>query len=267
MVKLILSAGKTILFIVMFFACSRTFALLGSEIKIVKLSEDPWPPYTFGIKGTPTGGVAVDWSKEIFRRLNMEVDMKLYPWKRCLFQMQTGKRDGLMALTKNTKREKYMVFTVPIMVSRNFVWHSPEKFKRKWGTSFKWDTLADFKKYKIGRTLGFSYGDEFYAAEKKFKYDILSARSDEANFKRLLVGRIDIFICNEGSAAELFRLHPEFKGKLVPAGKVFEKVNFYMAFSKKSKIVKLVPQINKIIAEMQKDGTIRAILKKYGFKN
>ncbi len=54
-----------------------------------KLSEDPWSPFTYS-EGIPTGGIAVGFTKEIFKRLGVKYEIRLYPWERCLHQMKKG---------------------------------------------------------------------------------------------------------------------------------------------------------------------------------
>lgn len=233
------------------------FAVLcTADVKKVSLSEDPWPPYTLGKTGqVPTGGIAVEFCNEIFGRLNIELDLKLFPWKRCLKQMEKGQRDGLMLLTKNSDREKFMVFTDSIMTDRDLVWYRADAAK-----PFAWTTFADWKGYKIGKSRGFNYGDGFNKAEKEFKFKTDVANTDLMNFKKMLKGRIDIFMCNETAANDIFKQNPDLAGKFKSADKPLKEVVFYMSFSKKSPVVAIVPKINKVIADMKSDGTINKIL-------
>ncbi len=63
---------------------------LSQDINHVNFSQDPWPPFTLGEEGTPTGGVDVDITHEIFQRLHISTSIKLFPWKRALKQMELG---------------------------------------------------------------------------------------------------------------------------------------------------------------------------------
>jgi polar amino acid transport system substrate-binding protein len=65
----------------------------------IRFSEDPWPPYTISpSEDSPIEGMAVTLVEEVFKRLNIPIEMKLYLWKRCLEQMKNGQRDALMLL-------------------------------------------------------------------------------------------------------------------------------------------------------------------------
>ncbi len=120
-----------------------------ADVTSVTMIEDPWPPYTLGDAGKePTGGIAVAFTKEIFKRIGVKADLKLYPWKRCLNLIKTGDRDGLMLLTKNAEREGYMVFTDPIMEDRDLIWYLADR------PAVVWSDFKDLKGLKIGNSSG-----------------------------------------------------------------------------------------------------------------
>jgi len=235
--------------------------LMGQNIKKVTLSEDPWPPYTIGKPGkAPEGGFAVEFSNEIFNRINVEVDLMLFPWKRCLQQMKKGQRDGLMLLTINAERLEYMEYTDSIMKDQDLLWYSPKAFKAKWGKNFEWNTFKDLKPYQIGNTSGFNYGKAYKEALKDLKLKVQYANTDLQNFNKLVKKRTDIFICNETVANAIFKKKPKLKRQLAFASKPFKSVQFHMSFSKKSPAIALIPKINKAISQMKQDGTIDKIL-------
>jgi polar amino acid transport system substrate-binding protein len=238
----------------LFLLCSLIFPFSANSFDVVKLSEDPWPPFTYG-EDIPTGGIAVEFTHEIFTRLGVDYEIRLYPWERCLHQMRKGKRDGVILSGINEERKLYMVFTDLIMEDRDLIWYSS---KRK--EPIVWHELEDLKNYVIAATIGFSYGKEFEEAKKKFSFNMDLAVDDITNFKKVAAGRNDIFICNETVALTLFKENPDLKGQFKYAEKPLKLVTLHMAFSKKSPAVSLVPKINTIIKSMQKDGTIIKII-------
>lgn len=226
--------------------------------EIIKFSEDPWPPYTLGRSGEePSGGVAVDFVKEISRRVGFIADIKLFPWKRCLKQMESGHRDGILLLTKSSEREEYMVFSEKIMDDRDLIWYSKKRFN-----NFNWEKFEDLSGLVIGKTAGYNYGEEFNAAVLKHKLNVQIATADLLNFRKLLKGRTDIFICNETVARSIFSNYPEFKNELNSAENPLKVVEFYLALSRKSDFQKYILKINTAIKEMKEDGTIQKILER-----
>lgn len=223
--------------------------------KIIMLS-DPWVPWVEGKEGeTAQKGIAVDIVKEILKRAEVPVELKLYPWKRCLHYAQKGSVDGLFFLSKNMERETYLIFTEPFVVSSYIIYYSSER-----KAPFKWKKWGDLKAYRIGTCDDYNYGDNFINASKEYNYKIDPAHTDLLSIKKLIAGRVDIIILNRSTADSIIDNNPEFKGKIISAEKPLDTASYYMAFSKKSKNLELLPGINEIIEEMKTDGTIDKFL-------
>ncbi|MCP4487860.1 MAG: ABC transporter substrate-binding protein [Gammaproteobacteria bacterium] len=157
-----------------------------------------------------------------------------------------------------------MDFSDVIIEDTDLFWYSPEQFSTKWGRSFNWNTFADLKPYKIGVVAGYGYSEEFQKAIKRYSYDIDEAISPKQNFLKLALGRVDIIPSAGIDGNYIINNNPELKGKVIPAIKPFrnQPVEFYMAFSKKSKAKKLLPKINKVILDLQKSGFIDRVFGK-----
>ena len=184
---------------------------LSSEIKEVKFCEDPWPPYTYGKVGEITEkGIATDIINELFSRMDIKVTNKLLPWKRCLLMVEKGKQDGAMMLTKNSEREEYMEFSIPIIENRDMIWYKKGNSKIK-----EWNSFEDLKPYIIGNSLGFNYGKEFEKSVVEYNLKVDVAKIDELNFKKLDKGRIDVFFCNETAANTIFSKNKDLKDKFI----------------------------------------------------
>jgi len=222
----------------------------------LKFCEDPWPPYTYGEMGkTPTGGYAVTFLNEISKRTNLSIDMKLFPWKRCLFMAEKGNMDGVMLLTSSEERAGYLEFTRPLMSDNNLAW-----FKKGLQLKGSWASFEELKPYRIGVTAGFNYGDKFNKAKKRYQLKTDEANDIIANFNKLALERIDIFFVNLAAANDALKEFPELRAQVTYTDGLFEKVPFYIGFSKQSPAKKYLPDFNKAIDSMIKDGTIERIL-------
>lgn len=221
----------------------------------IKLSEDPWPPYTYGEIGQkPTGGIAVEVTQEIFKRIGIKTELILCPWKRCLFQAKQGEVDGLMLLEKTEEREAYLVFTAPLFHFEELLWFSKSR------KPIEWNEFRDLKDYTFGRPLGFQYGEDFESAVKLLGIHIIKARSDLNLFRMLALGRIDVYIASEKIAKALFSMHPDLQGKFAYSAKPITSGHLYMALSKKSSFLDRLPEINMTIKDMINDGTMKKIV-------
>jgi polar amino acid transport system substrate-binding protein len=111
----------------MFFAQSAS----AEQREQLRFCEDPWAPYTLGeIDSVPEGGITVELFKELGERLDVDFQLKLLPWKRCLLWAETGDYDGVMLLTRNDERAAYLTFTDSVHEDKNLQpnfrwWNSP----------------------------------------------------------------------------------------------------------------------------------------------
>jgi polar amino acid transport system substrate-binding protein len=62
---------------------------------------DPYPPYTLGKSGTPTGGLKVQLINAVFNEIDeAQAEVILLPWKQCQNQAKLGNIDGILPLFK-----------------------------------------------------------------------------------------------------------------------------------------------------------------------
>lgn len=232
---------------------------ISAEIQLIRFSEDPWPPYTYGDVGSAArGGLAVEIVDEIFARIGVETEQILFPWKRCLFHMQTGERDALMLCGYSKEREKYLIYTESVMEVRDLLYYSKNR-----PAPVEWEIYADLAGYTFIRSAGFQYGKEFEEAVDRHNITIIESGNDLASFRMLAAGRGDAFICNEISAAEIFKNNEDLRGQFNTASNTVMQGPLFLAFSRKSPANSLVPRVNKTINEMKEDGTVDSILDRY----
>lgn len=237
----------------MTFIFVASYSSVATEIKSVKLGGFNYPPFYMKENGVAKGA-GVDLARELFKRLNIEQTVSIYPMSRLLYTLQTGVTDGALFLLKTEERSKYLAYTQPLITIPGQLWSLAG---RKDGVI----ELNQMKEVKVGVTQGYSYGEKLDSTFKTMK--TISAYSDYANYKLLLEGRIDAFPGNEIVAKSLFKKHHELNGKFVHAKESFVDWEFHMVISKESPLVELIPEINKEINRLHKEGVIDEIIAKY----
>ncbi len=225
--------------------------------KPVKMAGFPYPPF-YDVKNDKIEGVAVEWIQELFGRLGLKTELALYPLKRSLSYMESGEGDAIMVLIKTPEREKLMVYTEPLLTVRGLIWSAANRN----GGPVEYKTPEDLKDYRIGVTRGYSYGEEFDRFLAKASYVDIS-NSDISNYQKLAAGRIDVFPGNEIVARSLFMQHSDLHGKIIASRKAFIEWELHMGISRKSELVKRLPEINRIINEMRDSGFIKQTVQKY----
>ena len=225
------------------------------ETSEVKLGAFVYPPFYVEQNGQ-VEGMAVEIIEDLFERLHLNWNLTMYPLKRALKYMETGELDAIVILIKNPERAEYIAFTAPVITVRGLIWSAADR------GAIEFAQLSDLSQYKLGVTLGYSYGAEFDQLIQSFpRVDPIN--SDLLNFMKLLNNRIDAFPCNEIVAKSLFKQNPELQGKFTHAPNAFITWDLCIGISKKSPLVEKIETINTLLATLQEQGVISQLVKKY----
>ena len=149
-----------------------------------------------------------------------------------------------------------MVFTNVILEDRVFLWHR----KDRKDSLPEWQTINDLKPYTIGIVSGYTYRDKMDQAIENDIIKTQKVNSAESNLKKLLGKRFDGFLESESVVISFFQKYPKYKDQITHAPKIVSKDVFRIGISKNSPFAQILPEINRIIHEMKKDGTIDRIM-------
>lgn len=222
----------------------------------MRLAAFEYPPFYSEVNGT-LQGIAVELVDELSHRLAIPTELKIYPLKRALMNLEQGLSDGILILIKTPEREAYLLYTDPVMTVRGLIWSAAD---RK-GGPVEFEHLEDLKPYKAGITIGYSYGREF---DRILSFmTVEKAPTDLSNYRKLLKHRIDIFPGNEIVARGLFKQHPELQGRLNHSDKSFIEWPLHMAISRQSGFASRVPDINRILTDLREEGVIDRIVRNH----
>ena len=232
---------------------------LDSIEKISLAEESMWPPFTYQLDGAPNRGLSLDLMKEIFSRIGLKYDLKLYPMNRVVHLARKGKIDAITAISKNTEREQFLVFSKPHTIVNGLLVYSAERT-----SPIEWEEYKDLKQYTIGIVQGHNYGKEFNIARNEYELHVDDgATSIENNFQKLYYHRIDILLVNQIEFSAYLNKNPKLKSKYKTTINPYNTSIYRIGFSLKSPAIKLIPKINKVIERMHLDGTLKKIHEKY----
>ena len=148
---------------------------------VVRLAIGEWAPYT--AEQDPKGKLLERVVTEAFKLEGVEVQYSYFPWRRSYLRVEDGSFDGTFPWTRTPERDRQFILNkVPILTEENVYFHLKS-------TAFDWQTLDDLKKYKVGVTLG--YKNEQIYKDHAIASDV--APSEELNFKKIAMGRIDVY--------------------------------------------------------------------------
>ncbi|OZB13212.1 MAG: hypothetical protein B7X58_09935 [Marinobacter sp. 34-60-7] len=139
------------------FACACLLVILSALLSAQTAAEEPteeplhfcnshWPPYSYcDALGNAVGGYAVDFMNEISRRLERPFKLSVLPWLRCMRMAELGEVDGIMLLTENAERKRFLNLTIPLLEDENLLWYlrdSPYARERR--------DFADLQGFRLG---------------------------------------------------------------------------------------------------------------------
>ena len=214
---------------------------LYAEKKIIKLATLDWEPY-IGQKLANNGYVA-GIAREAFLREGYELQLDFLPWARVVQETKSGKYDGYFPEYYSKEVEKDFIFSA----------------------KFKGGPLGFFKKpYTIGVVREYVNTEEFDKADYLKKEEVVD---DLTNIKKLLAGRIDLFVADKFVGLYLLRTFlPEKAGEMDFISPSLEEKDLYLCFPKQiTRSEMLVKVFNSGLEKIIKDGTVNKILKKHGF--
>ena len=152
----------------------------------IRITNGEWDPY-MSEKAHDFGFISKSVS-DVFISENIKVTYGFFPWVRALELAKSNQWDGSIGWAKSKEREEEFIFSKEPLFTGNVVLFY---FRSNY---ILWDKIEDLKKYKIGITNGYSYGNKFDDFIKDNPQNIEIAVSDLNNFKKLFSGRIDAFV-------------------------------------------------------------------------
>ena len=229
--------------------------------ELITVTSTIYPPFIFEENGE-LKGIDFDTAREAGIRLGIDVELRLMPWLKINRNLKRGKT-GLQAVVsyfKTNERTQYMDYTsIPIHVTKY------KLFVRKTdNTQFnQLDDLINFKGKTIGVNTSFKTTSEFKQAIDNGTIKTEEVKTDKQNFLKLSSGRIDAVLTNFHVGSHLIKkLNLANKIKVLPES--LSNTPAFLIFAKSANLKHLVPEFNRVLKEMQQDGTYQKIYQKYG---
>lgn len=212
------------------------------------LTTEASAPYSMR-EGERVVGIGTEMVRDIMTRSGIAYSIELLPWKRA-YTTALERRDGcVFSTTRTPERESQFKWIGPIGEAE---WVLMGRADRH----LKVHNLEEARRYRIGTYNGDAR--DLYLRERGF--DVDSAPDDLLNPRKVVLGRIDLWAASvRRGSATLARMG--YADKVVPVF-VFNRIRVYLACNRAVPDA-LVKKMNGTLATMERDGTSRAILRKY----
>jgi polar amino acid transport system substrate-binding protein len=222
-----------------------------AQAAALHLVTEDYPPYNMvDAKTRAITGISTDKVAEIMRRAGESYSLAAYPWSRAFHMGQSDADTCVFSTARTPQREKLFRWVGPL-VSR-YTWVI---FGRA-DDSRRPQSLEELRPFVIGAYRK-GAAAEFLAA-KGFNTDLANYDSD--NPRKLLYGRFDFWAAGKSHGQAILQ-NQGLSAQVLPLFE-FHRGEMYLA-CQRSMDEERVERYNRILREMEKDGTAAAIERKY----
>ena len=228
-----------------------------AELRVV--TED-FPPYNFLDNGQ-LKGISTEVVEAVFKKVGEKFNAEVLPWARAMKEAEKGENIMIYSMGRNKQREELYQWVGPISPLEFVLF---KKKQRKDKEVINITQLDEAKKLKIA-TKNKDVREQ-YLEEKGFQkgLQIVSTEDYASGLEMLAQEKVHLWSCNYLVGLSLMKKAgyspSDYERGIVLADLSTE--GYYMAFSLKTP-KDVVERFKKALADVTKEGTIEATLKKY----
>jgi polar amino acid transport system substrate-binding protein len=227
-----------------------SFTALGEKLRIVT---EPWAPYVY-IQDGQARGLDYETAAIVFERLGIEVEWQFLPWKRCLAMLEQGQADGALDIFQNAEREGSLLYpSEPLSYVEFVLFYAnarPHPVK----------SLNDLRGLTVGVSPGYAYGVAFLGSPLFVRE---AGPSHEANFGKLLLGRVDLVITDRRVGQHLLD-QLQVRDQITQSPNAISRDPQYLALRKNAGMDLLVQRFGAELKRFKREQAYAELNAKYG---
>ena len=225
-------------------AKGKTLEEVKTAGKLVVATSPDFPPFE-NLEGENIVGIEVDILTLICAELGVELELQNVIFDSVLPGVKSGKYDcGMSGISVTPKRQQSVLFTNAYCLAAQCIVVRADS---------DIETKADLEDKKIVVQSG-TTAEEYCLAQN---YTVESLETNLEAKDSLMSGRVDAWVVDDLTAADMCK--GDNTVKILDEAMTTEPYAFAFAFGSED----LVEEINKILADLAADGTIKAIFDKY----
>ena len=233
----------------MLFPC---FGWAGAQV-----ATDYWPPFVIESAGGDLKGIDIDLMRLIGKVMHIDFEIKRYPWARCLKRIESGSSDFITGVARSSERARTIVYAdVPYFSCR-------PAFYSLASVNGNIENYEDLHGLRIGYTSNSLYFPEFDEDTSLSKH---AADSEQQLLDMLMAGRLDVIIGTDCQVEyDIARRQLADMIHKEPFSPDY-RVDLYIGISRKSSWKFRIMELNRILNELVRNGTVDQIANRY-FRN
>lgn len=219
-----------------------------------------YPPYVINQHGRASG-IFPKIIRAIFQGTQDHIEINFRPWPRAERLVRQGRAYATFPYVSTPSRASSFDFSQPVI--RFF----PRFFylKSSFPEGFHWNSLSDFRPYRVGGVLGYWYQSLFKAAGVRVDY----VRTDRMNMEKLFRHRIDFTLVDTLVGWTLIRqLYPHRLQDFAVTAKAQSSGSLRLMVSRNYPDAKrLTARFNAGLARIRRNGVYQKIFEQYHVPN
>jgi len=218
-----------------------------------------WIPMSYSKDGIPEG-LYIDILNEVLvKNLKTELEVKFYPWKRAQKMVKEGVSDFLITVPTRDRLEYAVKSEKPFFLLYLYVY--TYKNHPKINQINKIKSVQDIIDLNLRVVTNLGNGwHKINLEEKGVKTKYLSLEDSAIRF--LSRKRADIIIDAVVATNHLIK-ERNLTSKITLTKARFGPIKLHLLMNKQSSFIELMPEINRVFSELEKEGTIKKIVDKY----
>ena len=234
---------------VVLFACLS----LGAHGEKLRIVTEPWAPYVYEEDGA-MHGLDYETTVIVFQRLGVEVQWQFLPWKRCLAMLDQGHADGALDIFHSHDRDALLLYPSEPLSEVEFVmFYANDR-------PHPVQSLDDLRGLTVGTSPGYLYGLPF---SDSTLFNREPAPSHEANFGKLMLGRIDMVVTDRRVGQHIIKTLG-LEGKVSQAAVVVSRQQQFLAVRRGAGMDLLVQRFAAELKRFKQEPAYTALSAKYG---
>lgn len=177
-----------------------------ADPKKLRIGTGDWAPYVDQKRSD--GGALARLISAVFAEAGYQVEYVFHPWDRNVLMLQQGQLHAIMPYSCASSRLNYGICSDTLVRGEIVLFHRRDQ-------AFDWARVEDLLKYRIGTTLGYSYGPAFDEALQAGRLNVQQNGKEDTGFRLLELGRVDLHPQDRAVGyAMLRRLFPQDGGNI-----------------------------------------------------
>lgn|GEM_PF-1698768 len=212
---------------------------------------EPWPPFVIDDIERP--GIDVEVMLAVFSKMQVDVEFRLYPWKRAINLTKNGEADAILDIFETQERRDWLWFPeTPISVNQSALFC-------KYCDPTIIVSEKQMQQHALIVNLGYEY-TLYTNNDKIIKYQVTDF---EQGFQMLDQGRADYYLINR--TVGLYTIKKMGLTDIRPLYMVIDDPSpSFLAFAKKKAIRPLLEEFDNQLKLFKASEDYRNILRKYG---